>query len=331
MAAFEDGSYGSTVGKALIAKVLAGTCKMHYTRAAAGKGTIPDGQSPKTMSDCADYVMDAKIASITNPVDGECQVTVQIFSANVETGFYCTNIVLFAEDPDLGEIPFTYLSLENDPEWVRPASSTVGKLATFDLIVAVGDVDTVTATIDPDALLTAAQVQQMISEHNTDASAHAELLAKLQNMIAASGMSITAVTLAIPSAGWKESGSTHYPYVNDVECASSSEDCYPIVTIEEDSEDTAYSCTLRKAADTLDGAVRFWAKTIPTVDITCSVALVQQGSAVASGTGGSYILPTASASTLGGVKVKDGSGLKVDANGYLAITAASNAEAEALF
>lgn len=56
----------------------------------------------------------------------------------METGFYLTNIVLFAEDPDEGEVPFTYLSLENEPEWIRPASSIVGKLATFDLIAAGG-------------------------------------------------------------------------------------------------------------------------------------------------------------------------------------------------
>ena len=38
--------------------------------------------------------------------------------------------------------PYTYLVLENEPEWIRPASSIVGKLATIDLIAAVGDVDT---------------------------------------------------------------------------------------------------------------------------------------------------------------------------------------------
>ena len=36
MAKFEDGSYGSFPGIELIAKVLAGRCKMHYTRVAVG-------------------------------------------------------------------------------------------------------------------------------------------------------------------------------------------------------------------------------------------------------------------------------------------------------
>ena len=141
MSKFEDGSYGSLTGIALIGKVLAGRCQMHYTKAAVGNGTIPEGLTPKTMTGPAGYVMDAQIAAVSNPVDGECQVTVRIKSESVESGFYLTNIVLFAEDPDEGEVPYTYLCLENEPEWIRPASSVVGKLATFDLIAAVGDVD----------------------------------------------------------------------------------------------------------------------------------------------------------------------------------------------
>ena len=68
-------------------------------------------------------------------------------------------MALYASDPDEGEVPYTYLVLENEPEWIRPSSSIVGKLATFDIIAAVGDVDAVTATIDPNSIVTAAAVQ----------------------------------------------------------------------------------------------------------------------------------------------------------------------------
>ncbi|MBR1868750.1 MAG: hypothetical protein IJ799_01640 [Bacteroidales bacterium] len=173
MAKHEDGSYGSLTGIALLGKVLAGRCGINYTRAAMGNGAIPEGKTPKTMEGCAGYVMDAKIASVTNPVDGECQVTVQVKSDDVQTGFYATNIVLFAEDPDEGEVPYTYLSLENEPEWIRPASSIVGKLATFDLIAAVGDVDAVTAVIDPEAIATIGAVEEMIVERESTPGSHA--------------------------------------------------------------------------------------------------------------------------------------------------------------
>ena len=176
MAKFEDGCYGSLKGIALIAKVLAGRCKMHYTRVAVGKGVIPEDMTPKTMTEPAEYVMDAVISSVTNPVDGECQVSVQINSANVETGFYATGLLLYAEDPDEGEVPYTYLVLEGEPEWIRPASSIVGKLAFFDIIAAVGDIDKVSATIDPDALVTHEELELRIQEHHKENHPETELV-----------------------------------------------------------------------------------------------------------------------------------------------------------
>ena len=120
--------------------------------------------------------MDAVISSVTNPVDGECQVSVQINSANVETGFYATGLLLYAEDPDEGEVPYTSLVLEGEPEWIRPASSIVGKFAFFDIIAAVGDIDKVSATIDPDALVTHEELELRIQEHNKENHPETELV-----------------------------------------------------------------------------------------------------------------------------------------------------------
>ncbi len=163
MPKFEDGSYSSTTGRALIAKVLAGRCQMHYTRAAVGRGAIPEGMTPQTMTEPAGCVMDAKISAIGNPVDGECQVSVQINSSDVAEGFFATGVMLYAEDPDEGEVPYTYLVLENEPERIRPASAAVGKLATFDLIAAVDQIDRVTAAIDPDAFVTEGNVRSLVA------------------------------------------------------------------------------------------------------------------------------------------------------------------------
>lgn len=173
MANFEDGSYTSISGTSLLGKVLAGKCQMHYTRAAVGCGKIPDGETPKTMQNPADYVMDAMISAVSTPSNGECQVTVQINSSGVNTGFFVTCIVLYAEDPDEGEVPYTYLSMENNPEWIRPADSAIGKLAVFDLVTSVGEIDTVSADIDPNSVADVEQiVTAAINAHNTDQGAH---------------------------------------------------------------------------------------------------------------------------------------------------------------
>jgi len=262
MIMFEDGSYSCSKGVALIAKVLAGKCKMNYTRAAVGKGTIPEGKNPKTMTQPADYVMEAKIAAVTNPVNGECQVTVQINSSDVEKGFFVTGILLYAQDPDEGEIPYTYLMLENGPEWIRPSSSVVGKLATFEIIAAVGDVDTVTATIDSDTIVTKTVVEKMIAE------------------------SMVQRDIVIPTTAWTEEiaeGGGGGVYANVVQ-KDVTDEMIPIVSIFRECMSIARNCGMSTTVETVNGGVKFYAEKTPEQDIGASLLLLR-----ASGGSGTYI------------------------------------------
>ncbi len=259
---FEDGSYSCSKGVALIAKVLAGKCKMNYTRAAVGKGTIPEGKNPKTMTQPADYVMEAKIAAVTNPVNGECQVTVQINSSDVEKGFFVTGILLYAQDPDEGEIPYTYLMLENGPEWIRPSSSVVGKLATFEIIAAVGDVDTVTATIDSDTIVTKTVVEKMIAE------------------------SMVQRDIVIPTTAWTEEiaeGGGGGVCANVVQ-KDVTDEMIPIVSIFRECMSIARNCGMSTTVETVNGGVKFYAEKTPEQDIGASLLLLR-----ASGGSGTYI------------------------------------------
>lgn len=165
---FEDGTYPCAAARRIIGKVLAGSGTMHYTRAAIGKGSLTEGEEPRLLMEPPDYVMDGKISAVTSPIDGECQVTVQVNSADVECDtFYATGILLYALDPETqDEVPYAYLSMEEAPEMIRSQRRAVGKLAIFDMITAVGEVKNVTATIDPNALMTRAEVEQLIADSN---------------------------------------------------------------------------------------------------------------------------------------------------------------------
>lgn len=256
MSSFEDGSYGSLTGIDLIGKVLAGRCQMHYTRAAVGKGTIPEGKTPKTMDAPPEYVMDARIAGVTNPVGGECQVTVQIRSDDVETGFYITSIVLYAEDPDLGEVPYTYLSLENEPEWVRPASSVVGKFATFDLIAAVGDVDAVSAIIDPDAIATVGWVQQTLEGYSKKMAAY---------------------DVTIPVIGWAKNtgfGEDEDGLHVDIPIEGATVDMVPLISVYPSSIEDARKCGISTTARMINGGLRIYSEEAPAVDVQAALALL---------------------------------------------------------
>lgn len=306
MSKFEDGSYQCLPGPALIAKVLAGRCKMNYTRAAVGQGIIPEGVSPKTLTEPPDYVMEAKIAEVTNPVDGECQVTVQINSSDVETGFYAMGILLYAEDPDFGEVPYTYLKLEDGLEWIRPASSAVGKLATFDLIAAVGAVDKVSATIDPNAVPSYSAVRQLIAE------------------------ATAVLKITIPKDGWTN-GDWHtgegnegaeepdmednYGLRMDIPLDGVTEAMQPFLSVHPAYLETAKGCELFTTVRTMDGVLRLYAKSAPTTDMTATLTLLCATSGTVSGetvSGIGYPLPAATATRLGGVKVGDGLSVATD-------------------
>ena len=255
MSNFEDGSYGSLTGIALIGKVLAGRCQMHYTRAAVGKGNIPEGMTPKTMEAPPDYVMDARIASVTTPVDGECQVTVQIRSDDVDTGFYITSILLYAEDPDIGEVPYTYLSLENEPEWIRPASSVVGKFATFDLIAAVGDVDAVSAIIDPEAIATVGYVEKTLEGYSRKTLVY---------------------EITIPKFGWARNtgfGEDQDLLHVDVPVEGITESMVPMLSIYPTSLDVARKCGISATVRVLTGLLRIYSEEAPSVEVTASLTL----------------------------------------------------------
>lgn len=168
MPVYPDGSYKCAKSDALIAKVMAGQCLMTYTKAAVGQGYLLESTPPKDMTAPAGYVMDAPISSASNPSDGECQVSIQIDSADVTTGFDCTGIVLYASDPDEGEIPFTYLVMEEFPEQIRASTSAVGKLTVIDVISAVGNISSVSASIDTDIVVTQQALTQKLAEVNSD-------------------------------------------------------------------------------------------------------------------------------------------------------------------
>ncbi len=120
----------SPKGNDLIAKLMASGEGLQFTRVSVGDGSIPSGSSPDSMTDLGHrQVMDGMIASIANSNNGEVSIVAQVSSVGVETGFNATELGLWATDPDEGEILYTYLSLQEHPEWIRPDGDAVNKLA----------------------------------------------------------------------------------------------------------------------------------------------------------------------------------------------------------
>lgn len=129
---------------------------------------------------------------------------------------------------------------------------------------------------------------------------------------------ITGITL--PASGWvQDDAGGIYGYHLDVSVEGVTEDHFPSIAIHQESMETAESAGISPVVQTLEGILRFWAKSIPAADILATAALFT-GNGGGAGLGGSYVLPVATADTLGGVKI--GENVDVTADGTISIDGA---------
>ena len=89
----------------------------------------------------------------------------------------------------------------------------------------------------------------------------------------------------------------------------------PIVTIYPQHLNSAKD--ICQTAETVEGAVRLYAKAVPLSDIKASLALVGGSGYIGTGGGGGSDIPIASRTSLGGVIIGDG--INVDLNGKISV------------
>ena len=148
-----NGTVVTRKGLQLITKLVASETALTFTRVAIGTGKVPGGYDPGSMTGLNEYKMDGSIASHSASGD-EASVVMQISSIGVETGFTITEAGLFATDPDEGEILYAYLDMSADPQYMYPANNAISKFIEMTLVVKIGEVQSVTAVINPGSLVT---------------------------------------------------------------------------------------------------------------------------------------------------------------------------------
>lgn len=143
--------------------------------------------------------------------------------------------------------------------------------------------------------------------------------------------SVAQVDLTIPAAGWIEETAGEYKLRLDVEVSGVTEEMIPRLTIPVAWEETAADCGLSPVVETVEGAVRLRAVTVPAADITASLVLLCSSTEVIGslqGSGAIAAMPLATENTPGAVK--PGRGLLVAEDGTLNVDMAADEEFEAL-
>lgn len=305
---YKDGNYLTEKGRALIAKCMASETEIVFTKATVGSGSLPEDTAPKQMTSLSKYEVDGVLSEISSPHPGEVQTVFQVFSRDVRVGFLATEAAIWAMDPDEGEILYTYIVINNEPEFIRSSDDPVQKFAEFTCINIIGAAAADMTVVNPSAIATKGMLdalQKQVDEIDP---------------MARNAASALAGDIVIPHTGWQESPAEapDNAYYVDVPIEGITEDMTPIVTIQPGSMAQAYEVHMNSAARALADKVRFYADSVPDEDMNASILVVATGASIGGG-GTHYVLPPATATRLGGVKI--GNGVHVEADGTISVDA----------
>lgn len=305
--------YGGTItvlGRDLISSLVAGET-IEFTKVIVGKGAMPEGVEPIDMTELVDPVAEG---ASTIPVleNGVVTMTVEYrndMNGGLTEGFWLREFGVFAKTENTEEVLLYYATLGDSPQPVNAYQDNRIDIRRYPITISLALDANVTVAYNPGAFVTAGEAQ--------------ELLGAMVNEAVSTAASAIITTITIPANAWTKrefddpdnrTYADEYIYFADVAISDCTEAYFPTVALDKASLAPAAKANLCPTAQSMTDMVRVWAEKIPEADLEATVALI--GESIAVGTSSaSYVLPTATATRLGGVKV--GEGLQITEDGII--------------
>ena len=175
-----QGAILTNKGRALQAKVEGGLCQLALTKLKTGDGTLAPGQTLEALTDLVSPKQNIAISAVVVDENQPGVVYVKgiLSNASLTTGYLVKELGLFATDPDDGEILYA-VTVDSNPDYLQGNTSATVITEALKLAIAVSNTSDVTATLDPEGLLT---VEDM-DIHNADPNAHNGILQKVSTLL----------------------------------------------------------------------------------------------------------------------------------------------------
>ena len=152
-------------GEQLRAKVEAGKCKLTLTKIKIGNGSVTLGDI-KDMNDLKSpqLVLGISSCAVSAEDDRVCEVVGIASSSSVENAFSVTEMGLYANDPDVGEILYL-VETDTSPDDMPNKNTQSPVTLTYQIELVTSNTANVTALVSPAGLVTV----KMMSAHRTAA------------------------------------------------------------------------------------------------------------------------------------------------------------------
>ena len=149
-------------GQALMAKLIAGTANVTFTKVAASSTTYSDSQIPG-LTGLSNIKQQVAVSKVTKINSVAVQVDAAMENSALTTGYYMNSIGLYANDPDDGEILYAVAGA-NVGAYMPPYNGITVSGAYLKLVTTVSNASNVSMTVDPAAVATVGDINALQAE-----------------------------------------------------------------------------------------------------------------------------------------------------------------------
>ena len=146
-------------GQALIAKMIAGTANIQFTKIALSDTALTDAQI-QSLTSLSGVKQTTAITRVIKTSAAAVQVEGAVTNATLATGYYIRTIALYAQDPDEGEIIYAACGAST-PGWMPPFNGVSTSGCFLKLVTTVQNASHVTVNVDPAAVATIGDIQDL--------------------------------------------------------------------------------------------------------------------------------------------------------------------------
>ena len=146
-------------GQALIAKMMSGSGKIEFTKISISETAYSDAQI-LAMTSIGGVKQTTLVSRVTKTENAAVQVEGAVTNNALTTGYYMKTIALHAIDPNDGEIVYAACGAST-PGWMPPFNGVSTSGAFLKLITTVSNADDVTIEVDPAAVATVGDIQDL--------------------------------------------------------------------------------------------------------------------------------------------------------------------------
>lgn len=147
-------------GQALLAKMIAGSGNIEFTKVSASSTTYTDSQL-ESLTSLSNVKQTSLISKVTRTNDVAIKVEAAFTNTELTTGYYMRALGLYAVDPDAGEILYA-VTRETSGNCYMPAYNGITVSGAYvQLVTTVGNAENVSLEVDQAAVATIGDIQDL--------------------------------------------------------------------------------------------------------------------------------------------------------------------------